>query len=368
MAHETSYVDENTDIGGHCYYITALCSGGETANSNEYCVTSGTGCEPPQDLDFEYFNGTKVQLFWTAPENENVTGYVVYRKTEDTPYKRIKNVGANTTNCKDTSVSSGVPYQYVVTAYYRDTDCNSAYANDLFDADKFFISVDWTNAPKDLQAFFNEDSTMVSLRWRPAYQASSYDIMRNGVKIGETTEMAFDDEDLALGETYCYQIIAYGSESEEGSNEACVTMPDAPEPPVLPCSAPTDLRRVEGNAGVARIEWNAPEDRVPDSYTVVLIDHLLNDTTEMAGITDLFFEQTITIDVMDKSYKVKAVYPECESEFALTENGDDFIRISNVSVDEWQSNVKLYPNPTSGQLSIEAEKMISYCLEHIIII
>jgi hypothetical protein len=183
--------------------------------------------------------------------------------------------------------------------------------------------------------------------------------MRNGVKIGETTEMAFDDEDLALGETYCYQIIAHGSESEEGSNEACVTMPDAPEPPVLPCSAPTDLRRVEGNAGVARIEWNAPEDRVPDSYTVVLIDHLLNDTTEMAGITDLFFEQTITIDVMDKSYKVKAVYPECESEFALTENGDDFIRISNVSVEEWQSNVKLYPNPTSGQLSIEAEKMTS---------
>ncbi len=361
MAHETSYVDENTDIGGHCYYITALCSGGETANSNEYCVTSGTGCEPPQDLYFEYFNGTKVQLFWTAPENENVTGYVVYRKTEDTPYKRIKNVGANTTNCKDTSVSSGVPYQYVVTAYYRDTDCNSAYANDLFDADKFFISVDWSNAPKDLQAFLNEDSTMVSLRWRPAYQASSYDIMRNGVKIGETTEMAFDDEDLALGETYCYQIIAYGSESEEGSNEACVTMPDAPEPPVLPCSAPTNfsgqILAPDAETRIIRLEWQAPTDRVPESYTLSDVSQYC--VIHLDGITDTFYEIEIPVDVVvDYTYMLYAVYPECWSEPALTANGENSIHLTNLSVNEQSLlNVKLYPNPTSGQLRIEAEAM-----------
>jgi fibronectin type 3 domain-containing protein len=363
MAHETSYVDENTDIGGHCYYITALCSGGETANSNEYCVTSGTGCEPPQDLYFDYFNGTKVQLFWTAPENENVTGYVVYRKTEDTPYKRIKNVGANTTNCKDTSVSSGVPYQYVVTAYYRDTDCNSAYANDLYDADKFFISVDWTNAPKDLQAFLNEDSTMVSLRWKPAYQASSYDIMRNGVKIGETTEMAFDDEDLALGETYCYQIIAHGSESEEGSNEACVTMPDAPEPPVLPCSAPTNLlcdeRPALGFSTAIHVEWQSPEDRVPDSYTLYIYDLIRNDTTILTDLTEMVYESGYSVDGTDIIFQVKAVYPECESDFALSIDGKDFVRFTSLSVNEMANLVKLYPNPTSGQLSIEAEKMTS---------
>ena len=344
MAHETSYVDENTDIGGHCYYITALCSGGETANSNEYCVTSGTGCEPPQDLYFEYFNGTKVQLFWTAPENENVTGYVVYRKTEDTPYKRIKNVGANTTNCKDTSVSSGVPYQYVVTAYYRDTDCNSAYANDLFDADKFFIS-------------------MVSLSWKPAYQASSYDIMRNGVKIGETTEMTFDDEDLALGETYCYQIIAHGSESEEGSNEACVTMPDAPEPPVLPCSAPTNLlcdeRPALGFSTAIHVEWQSPEDRVPDSYTLYIYDLIRNDTTILTDLTEMVYESGYSVDGTDIIFQVKAVYPECESDFALSIDGKDFVRFTSLSVNEMANLVKLYPNPTSGQLSIEAEKMTS---------
>ena len=356
MAHETNYIDENTDIGGHCYYITALCSGGETANSNEYCVTSGTGCEPPTDLYFDYFNENKVQLFWSPTENENVTGYVVYRKTDDTPYRRIKNVGANATNCKDTGVTPGTSYQYVVTAYYRDSDCNSAYANDLFDADKFFISVNWSNAPEDLQASFNEEENKVSLHWKAAYQAMSYNIMRNGVKIGEATETAFNDEGIEAGETYCYQISANGEGFETVSNEACVTIP-APQP--LPCSAPTNLRREEP-FGAAHIAWDAPEDRVPEGYTVVIINHLNNEITEVTDINVLYYEEPIHIDATDKSYKVKAVYPECESEFALASNGDDFIRVTSLSVeDNMLLDVKLYPNPTSGLLSIEAEEMTS---------
>ena len=359
MAHELTYVDENTNIGGHCYYVTALCSGGETANSNEYCVTSGTGCEPPTDLYFEYFNGNKVQLFWSPAENENVTGYVVYRKTDDTPYKRIKNVGANTTNCKDTSVVPGTAYQYVVTAYYRDTDCNSAYATDLFDNEKFFVEVDWDNAPKDLQAELveNDEEYHVDLRWKPAFQATSYDIMRNGEKIGEANETEFVDEDLVLGETYCYHVVAQGADLESSSNEACVTMPDAPEPPVLPCTAPTGLK--QGSVW-ASVEWTAPEDRTPDSYTIIVIDHTQNDLeTVHTGVTETKYIDVISEFVVNRSYKVKAVYPECESELALTDNGEDFIRISNVSVGENLFKVRLYPNPTSGQLSIEAEAMTS---------
>ena len=80
----------------------------------------------------------------------------------------------------------------------------------------------------------------------------------------------------------------------------------------------------------------------------------------MTDINVLYYEEPILIDVTDKSYKVKAVYPECESEFALASNGDDFIRVTSLSVeDNVLLNVKLYPNPTSGLLSIEAEEMTS---------
>jgi hypothetical protein len=353
MAHELRYVDENTDIGGHCYYVTALCNGGETANSNEYCATSGEGCEPPKDFYFNY-NGDYVQLTWSASGNTDVSGYIAYRKNDDLPYKRVKLTSANTTTFRDQTAVPGTEYQYVVEAYYRATDCSSAYANDLFDSEKFFINVDWSNTPKDLQADWveNEGTYQVNLRWKAAYQATAYDVMRNGEKIGEVTGIVFEDDNLELGETYCYEIVAHGEEFETNSNEACVIIPA----PILPCSAPTNLRR-ENSSGVAHIAWDAPVERTPDSYTVVVIDHVINDTTEIS-VTDLFFEQNIPVDIMDKTYKVKAVYPECESEFAQTVDGNDHIRVTNLSVeDNMILNVKLYPNPTSGQLSIEAVDM-----------
>ena len=356
MAHELQYVDENTDIGGHCYYVTALCNGGETAISNEYCVTSGTGCEPPKDLYFDYFNTSKVQLFWTPSGNEDVTGYVVYRKTADTPYKRIKNVSASTTSCKDSSVTPDVEYQYVVTAYYRDSDCNSAYANDLFDADKFFINVDWSNTPKDLIASLDEEAISVRLNWKPAFQATSYDIMRNSVKIGEVTAPGFTDEDLSLGETYCYQIVTHIEDFELSSNEACVEMP---APPVLPCSAPTNLTGSFAEGAVVRVAWQAPEDRIPDSYTVTVYDRLANDTTIVTGINNTYYEEPRSVVATDRIFKVKAVYPECESEFVMTADGDDFVRVTDLSVNEYPMNVKIYPNPTSGQLTVEAEDITS---------
>ena len=355
MAHELQYLDENTEIGGHCYYITALCNGGETANSNEYCVTSGTGCEPPVDLYYSYTNNNKVQLNWTAPDNANVTGYYIYRRTEDTPFRRIKLT--TTPTVKDNTAEEGVVYQYAVAAYYRDIECTTAYANDLFDENVFFVEVDWGNTPASLKATLSDDTTHVSLRWKPAFQASAYDVMRNGVKIGEVTAPTFSDEELELGEAYCYQVIAKGEGFEEASNEVCVLLP-APEPPVLPCNAPSRLRR-ENSTNVVRIAWDAPEERVPDSYTVVVVNNITNETTEVTGVAELFYEEEITVEEMNKNYKVKAVYEECESEFAMTENGDDFVNFNNLSVPEGLINAILYPNPTSGKLTIVAEEIVS---------
>ncbi len=362
MAHELRYVDENTDIGGHCYYVTALCNGGETANSNEYCATSGEGCEPPKDFYFNY-NGDYVQLTWSASGNTDVSGYIAYRKNDDLPYKRVKVTSANTTTFRDQTAVPGTEYQYVVEAYYRATDCSSAYANDLFDSEKFFINVDWSNTPKDLQADWveNEGTYQVNLRWKPAYQATAYDVMRNGEKIGEVTGIVFEDDNLEIGTSYCYQIVAHGEEFETSSNEACVTIPA----PVLPCSAPTNLRR--GTVGMS-IEWTAPADRVPESYTVVVIDHYTDDMIkEITGITETRYVDADVAWAIANYYKVKAVYSECESEFALADNGDDFIFITNASVDENSLlNVMLYPNPTSGQLNIEAEEMVSVSVYDIV--
>ena len=471
MAHELTYVDENTNIGGHCYYVTALCTGGETANSNEYCVTSGTGCEPPTDLYFNYFNGDKVQLFWSPSENENVTGYVVYRKTDDTPYKRIKNVGANATNCKDTSVVPGTSYQYVVTAYYRESDCNSAYATDLFDNEKFFVEVNWSNeqyydSNPRLIAKVDEETRTVKLYWDAIYQTldGKYSVIRDGIVLSHSvTDVTYaDDDGLLPGGTYVYKVSAFAPEGDTGywheftTNEVVVSFePECPAPinfrllsepvdrvrltwginseegwpdsfimtvidhqtgdttditlplscnftyeeeithdgmdksykikavysdceseyglteegedfiriHILPCSAPTDfsgqILAPNPETRIIRLEWQAPEDRVPESYT--LVEVVSNCATELQGITDTFYEIEIPVDVVvDYTYMLYAIYPECVSEPALTADGDSLIHLTNLSVNEQSIlNVKLYPNPTSGQLRIEAEAMTS---------
>ena len=360
MSHDLTYVDENTDIGGHRYYVTALCNGGETASSNEYCVTSGSDCEPPRDFYFDYVTGDRLQLAWSATENASVSGYVVYRKTADEPYRRIKVTNANTLSFKDQSAEPGTEYQYVVEAHYRNINCVSAYANDLFDSEKFFVEVDWSNTPKDLQASYDEMDSVVNLRWKPAYQATSYDILRNGEKIDEVSGATYKDEDLTFGETYCYQIVAHGEEFETSSNEACIVMP---EPPVLPCPAPTDfsgqILAPDSETRIIRLEWQAPADRVPESYTLSDVSQYC--VVVLDEITDTFYEIEIPVDVVvDRTYMLYAVYPECQSDPALTANGDDAIHLTNLSVDEQSLlNVKLYPNPTSGQLSVEVEKMTS---------
>ena len=366
MSHELSYVDENTDIGGHNYYITALCSNGETENSNEYSVTSGSDCEPPMDLYYSYTDDDKIRVTWSPTGNTAVTGYMVYRKTADTPYKRVKLASAGVTTFKDQGVIPGTEYQYIVVAYYRDNDCTSAYANDLFDAERFFVNVDWSNTPNALQAIFNEADTVVNLRWKSAYQATIYDILRNGVKIAETSETAFADDGLAFGETYCYQIIAHGADFETHSDEACVAIP---EPVVLPCSAPTnlvgELTATGGGMYEIGVSWQAPEDRVPSFYKVNVYD-MLNDTTYQEDVTGTHYGETGHSGIIDYRFQVIAVYPECMSEFALTADGDDFVRMTNLAVNESLKDVKIYPNPTSGQLSIEADALTSVCVYDIV--
>lgn len=368
MAHETQYVDVDTEVGGHCYYITALCNGGETACSNEYCVTSGTGCDVPTDLYFEYTSNNKVQLHWSAPENENVTGYVVYRKTEDTDYKRIKLVVSP--SYKDNTAQEGVVYRYAVVAYYQGIDCTSTYAKNLFDEDQFYVEVNWSNeqyynAEPQLIAKADEVNMSVSLVWEPIYQALDlkYKVIRDGIILSDdVTETSYIDYNVEAGGTYIYKVSAFAPEGDSGNwhefttNEVTVSF----EPVILPCPAPYNFRRLEPMDKVS-LSWSHPyEERVPDHFVLTTIDHVAGTTTdrELANYSDYYIEE-FDPNGMDKSYKIKAVYAECESEYALTEGGEDFIRVSNLSVNENAFNVKLYPNPTSGQLDIEAVGMTS---------
>lgn len=138
-----TFLDEDLDIGGHCYRLGVLCEGGESGQySNESCATAGP-CYPPHNLDFEYTSDFKVKLKWEVPyPNDGLTGYYLFRKDSiDGEYHRIKLVNPTNATVNDNISLTEGDYYYRLYAYYRDLDCLSAPANCQYDPNLFELHV-----------------------------------------------------------------------------------------------------------------------------------------------------------------------------------------------------------------------------------
>ena len=150
----TSFVDDDAELGGHCYVVSFLYDGGENGlYSNESCATSGS-CYAPTDFTFEYNNNYKPKLKWTRPENhDGLSGYYIFRKDgEEGTYQRIKMTGANATSYTDNSLSVDGHYYYKIQAYYQNMDCFSAPAYWINDHNQFYLHVYYSADAIDEQA------------------------------------------------------------------------------------------------------------------------------------------------------------------------------------------------------------------------
>ena len=149
----TSFVDENVDLGGHCYYATFLSYGGENDGaSNESCATAGEGCDPATNLDYETTGASfKIKLKWEKPEvAEGLSAFFVYRRSEgNSNWKMIKIAGANATSYTDNSLNTEGHYYYKVVAYYQGIECNSAPANWIHDENQYYLHVYWSPTAVD---------------------------------------------------------------------------------------------------------------------------------------------------------------------------------------------------------------------------
>lgn len=155
LVQENTFTDVNVPVGGHCYEITALCDGGDTQSSNEFCAMTTEGCEPASELWLEYMANHKPKIHWTAPENDNLTGYYIYRRTgEDGEWKYLKSEGPNKVSYSDnTSLEDGTWYYYRVIAFYQDIDCMSTPALAKYNENEFFVKAYFsTDGVNDIEA------------------------------------------------------------------------------------------------------------------------------------------------------------------------------------------------------------------------
>ena len=203
-----AFLDENVEMGGHCYRVGVLCEGGDSEMSNESCTTVGP-CYPPRDLDYELGNNNKIKLTWKrpTPNNGRLSGYYLYRKEgADGEYHRIKLLGSSSFSYTDNSLIEQGDYYYRLYAYYSDLDCTSAPANrhyhpNVFELHAYYSPTGLDEAEAQVKVYPNPTQGRVTVEAEGMTQVEVYNSLGQSVLLKETSEnqVAFDFQDAAPG-------------------------------------------------------------------------------------------------------------------------------------------------------------------------
>lgn len=201
---ETTYTDSNAVNAFHSYYVTACTNTGETMPSNTCHCHPESSCMSPSNLRYELTTPSKPTISWDAPQDENITGYILYRRVPGEDFKRIKLLTKlfhtdNLTNLPDNR------YEYAVVAYYQGIDCQSGYATAGNNPALYTVSVNKTIIPQHLSFVVHDNH--VTLRWQEATMATSYNVYRNGERIAEAvTDTEFIDYTYDINNDYYYTV------------------------------------------------------------------------------------------------------------------------------------------------------------------
>ena len=203
ICQEASFTDQHAGMSLHNYYVTALSAKGESDPSNEVCFNPEGQCDAPTGLTYTLTSAGKTKLSWNAPQTEGVSGYIIYRRTPGEEFKRIKL--SSSTNYTDNATLPANRYEYVVTAYYSASECESSYASTLENPNLNYLEVNRTLIPSHLNS--TEDGQSVTLTWHQATSASAYNIYRDGQLIASNiTETTYTDSNVTAKDTYCYWV------------------------------------------------------------------------------------------------------------------------------------------------------------------
>lgn len=221
-------------------------------------------------------------------------------------------------------------------------------------------TVEVVNAPANLTANVVDDDDIV-LNWNAANPATTYTIYCNGSEVyNGITATTMTIQDVAPG-SYTYEVAThYNGVTSPKSNAATVTVE---EPLPVVCPAPEnfagDTYYDAGEYG-ARLQWDAVDyEATLDKFMI----YRSADGVNFEEVQRIVNTPSIThygcVDLVDEAglyyYRIVAFYVNnCESDYVeITVEVIDYTSVG----ENWQDNVSIYPNPTSGKVNIKAEAM-----------
>ena len=194
---------ENEEVF-HNYYVVAFTEDGETHPSNYCNIQPESACLVPTNLRYEIVSPTKVKIMWDVPEDEDITGYYLYRRPKGGEFKRVKAL-SNNYHTDNLTAQPDNRYEYAVSAYYRNTHCTSGYASSESNPELNFIGVNKSIVPQQLT--FTIEGGHVVLHWQQATMAQYYNIYRDGERIAQgVTDNNYADYDSVINQVYHYYV------------------------------------------------------------------------------------------------------------------------------------------------------------------
>ena len=214
------FVDNNTGERGHCYNVSILCENGETESSDMVCVSVGDDCNPATDLWYDLQTNGKPRIYWTIPENnEDLSGFFVYRKVNDGEYERVKIIAPDKNEYKDTKyLEYGNWYFYKVLAYYKNIDCYSIPAKSKY-GNEYFVKVYYSPAGVDeneiqnVEIYPNPVNDVLTVKAENMSEVTVYNSIGQKVlsKTVDSQEVSINLDDFEAG-IYLVKIVANGNE------------------------------------------------------------------------------------------------------------------------------------------------------------
>jgi len=224
----SSYTDTGLINGTKYFYVvSAVSSGGESANSSAVSATpTATVKAPATPTGLTATAGNaEVSLTWTA--SSGATGYHVKRSTTSGAETQIS--APTSTSYSDTGLTNGTKYYYVVSA----VNSGGESANSSAVSATPTAPVTAPSTPTGLHA--TGGNAQVSLSWSASTGAASYDVKRstsNGgpynTAVASPAVTNYTDTTVTNGTTYYYVVPAVNTAGQSANSAQASATPASP--------------------------------------------------------------------------------------------------------------------------------------------
>ena len=328
---ETTYTAEGLQSYTEYSFVIKSVAGEEEsfASGDVIAKTKDIAVGKPSNLVAKATGTSTVELTWDAAEN--ALAYNIYSMFSGNA-ERIATTSVTTYTV--TNLSANTPYSFAVSAVRNEQESERT-------AEASAITSDLTpGAPSNLVAT-TIDATSIGLTWSEGENALSYNVYRDGVKVGDSKGLLFVDKNLVQGTQYCYTVKGVrGLVESAASNQACATTsgvkptaPVAPKNVIVTAVSETSVKVIWGAVGNAA------------SYNVYQGEEKIA-TVELPSCT----VEGLEADT-EYCFTVTAVNEVGESEKSEAGCG----KTKTDGIEELSSSLNIYPNPVNDKLYIETE-------------